>query len=131
MLIEKGLAKLFGGYEGIHFGQIADAFQLLTGLYTKSIYFHFPGGRKNPKLDAGVLFEELCRYNEAGLLMAAGSVQPTELDPGKRADSQQNQGIVTGHAYSLMNVRHFRRGEISRQEEKQHDVFTQGGPDLF
>jgi len=117
MLIEKGLAKAFGSYYGINEGTINDAIGILTGLYTKTVYFHFPNKTRNPKLDGGVLFEELAVANEAGLLMCAGSAQPGGELSG-RGDSHDIEGIRLGHAYSIHAVKHFTKGEVSTQEER-------------
>jgi len=120
MLIEKALAKAFGSFESLSYGDVIDAMEMLTGLFCRTIQFRSGRGnqvQENPKLKSGVLFEELMRHNDAGLIMTAGSAQAPEGSNGK-SDDHNNQGIANGHAYSLQDVRFIPKGKVSNCEER-------------
>ena len=85
-LIEKAYAKAHGSYTNLSGGYIQEAFGDLTGAPTETLVF---GG--NCCWDADTLWARLVSFHEAGFLMGV-------------ATSQGGNGLVGGHAYSVLEV---------------------------
>lgn len=95
MILEKAYAKLFGTYENIEAGKVCYALADLTG-----------GVPEQVKLEEESRdFDGFCRkifaYHGAGYLMGAGSTASIF------GDSVAVNGIVQGHAYSVLRLAEF------------------------
>merc|ERR1719253_789505 len=117
VLLEKAMAKMFGGYGELHGGFTACAFRAFTGEKNVIIWqkigtswierkllektpnvgrdFGQPTGKK---IQTDDLFAELDKYDKDNYLMAASQ----ENSGG--GESKTPEGLVKGHAYSLLRV---------------------------
>lgn len=82
------------GYSVLNGGQIADALVALTGGAAEEIDLTLLSG-----MELNELWGRLVRYKEAGFLM--GGASPSGIDSA----SEAVDGIVQGHAYSLLDLR--------------------------
>ncbi|KAL3911545.1 MAG: hypothetical protein SGARI_001597, partial [Bacillariaceae sp.] len=91
--LEKAYAKIHGSYKAISGGHIAEAFLDLTGAPTLQIQWHRNGAHKNSSIyEPKHLWSKLLQWRAQRLPMGCGT------------DSSA-QGIIGGHAYSIMDVR--------------------------
>jgi calpain-15 len=120
-IIEKGFAKLSGGYAAIDGGTPIWAFGVMKGIPNMALFTQDDGDGPYTELDPTFscsnvtddmangfpvggdfdpddMFEKLKDFNDKELLMAAGS--------NNGQDSEQSQqGVVQGHAYSILDVK--------------------------
>jgi len=113
-LIEKAYAKVHGSYEQLSGGFIQEGFQDMTGAPTETLVFH---GKDCNSED---LWARLLSFHEAGFLMGV-------------ATSKGGDGLVGGHAYSVLDVlelhdmlvgeqqsmKDFLQGTCARKKKKQ------------
>jgi calpain-15 len=96
-LIEKAYAKAHGSYEHLSGGFIHEAFQDLTGAPTETLVFD------GNIWDQEDLWARLLSCHEAGFLMGL-------------ATSKGGDGLVAGHAYSVLDVIEFNDMVIGEQQ---------------
>lgn len=84
-LIEKAYAKAHGSYQHLSGGFIQEGFQDMTGAPTETLIFD------GNIWDCDVLWARLLSFHEAGFLMGV-------------ATSKGGDGLVGGHAYSILDV---------------------------
>ena len=128
LLLEKAFAKLVGSYSGLEGGMSLWALEALTGDHVA--HFKLQAGSEDKKAALGrwqkmslVHLEDDANKRKAGLREAAGELYSTHdffeiLEQYEKQDacmaayskgtSDKNQasGIVQGHAYAILNVRH-------------------------
>lgn len=106
-LIEKAYAKLHGSYAAIESGRITEALTTLTGAAceTEPLQPDFDDG---PAIDTELLWAKLVSDKGKGYLTGVSSLSD---DGSPEADGAEARGIVTGHAYSLLQVYTLRSGE--------------------
>ena len=114
-LLEKAYAKVHGSYASIAFGDPLHAMVDLTG---------FAGWNISPRLEAArsdetasaALFRDMCRYDEMRFLMSVWSrgIDESDYNVGHRGQNDaamaakyKSAGLVTGHAYSVLQVKNF------------------------
>ncbi len=103
MILEKAYAKLYGSYENIEAGKVQYALADLTGGAPQQLKLE----TESNNLDA--FWARLSSYYKAGYLLGAGS---PEHEMGDRAQSPD--GIIQGHAYSLLEVNEFENEKLLR-----------------
>ena len=94
MLIEKGMAKGYGGYKSLIGGTVDTALTDLTG--GGSIVYDLREGEIRNMLNSGELWTEMCHFADNGYLMGAGSHSGSDADINA-------YGIVQGHAYAILD----------------------------
>lgn len=102
--VEKAYAKAHGSYARLSGGYIAEAMQDLTGAPTETIVF------SDPLLNHDAVWERLLGYHEAGHVMGV-------------ATARGGDGLVGGHAYSLLQVLQVDHAVIGEQA-KVTDYFN-------
>lgn len=95
-LLEKAYAKLHGSFEALEGGVVQDALVDLTGGAGEEIDMTTPQAQLD--LGSGKLWSQMLRFKEEGFLLGAGS--PSGSDAQVSAN-----GIVQGHAYSVLQVK--------------------------
>jgi hypothetical protein len=105
-LIEKAYAKAHGSYAQLSGGFIAEAFMDMTGAPTETIVFSNDNERKE------LLWTRLLSFHQAGFLMGV-------------ATSRGGDGLVGGHAYSVLDVIEFHNVLVGEQQLVT-DFFSNG-----
>ena len=103
MILEKAYAKLYGSYENIEAGKVQYALADLTGGAPQQMKLE----TESNNMDA--LWTKLTSFYKAGYLLGAGS---PEHEMGDMAQSPD--GIIQGHAYSLLEVNEFEGERLLR-----------------
>mmetsp|Transcript_3726 Transcript_3726/g.9609 ORF Transcript_3726/g.9609 Transcript_3726/m.9609 type:complete len:626 (-) Transcript_3726:135-2012(-) len=114
LILEKAMAKLFGSYSKLLYGNCAIAFRAFTGqentrmwerngtVWTESILvkggMHFSQAQGTPETRAGDRFFETIRDYDARNYLQAASLK------GDGQEKARPDGLVEGHAYSLLAV---------------------------
>jgi Calpain family cysteine protease len=112
-LIEKAYAKVHGSYAQLSAGFIKEGLQDLTGAPTETIIFH---QYYNSITHSESLWQQLLSYNKAGFVMGI-------------ATSVGGQGLVGGHAYSVLDVIQITDTVIGEQS-KLTDYFSRSSNSL-
>lgn len=105
-LIEKALAKLYGGYDQLRGGLTSEGMTLLTGFPCQILWL--PPGKKDQKLSehGGQHVEELwikfLSYYSAGFLIGVSCGRHHEVDVTKT--EYKKMGLLKEHAYSVLEV---------------------------
>jgi hypothetical protein len=107
-LIEKAYAKAHGSYAQLSGGFIAEAFMDMTGAPTETIVF------SNDTEWKELLWTRLLSFHQAGFLMGV-------------ATSRGGDGLVGGHAYSVLDVLEFQNVLVGGQPLVS-DFFSNGPP---
>jgi hypothetical protein len=94
-VLEKCYAKFYGGYQHIVGGLVNEAFQDLTGGPTAVVNL------RDPDVSLNDLWQKLLLYHTEGYLLGCGNPLP----PGSSQKLVINRGIISGHAYSLLDIR--------------------------
>jgi hypothetical protein len=110
-LIEKAYAKAHGSYAQLSGGFIAEALQDLTGAPTETLVFQ--QDTNNVEWQE-LLWARLLSFQESKFLMGV-------------ATSQGGDGLVGGHAYSVLDVLEFQNVRVGEQQ-RMTDFFRGGGP---
>ncbi|GLT39413.1 hypothetical protein SLA2020_136050 [Shorea laevis] len=95
-ILEKAYAKLHGSYEALEGGLVQDALVDLTGGAGEEIDMRSPQAQID--VASGRLWSQLLRFKQEGFLLGAGSPSGSDVHVS-------SNGIVQGHAYSLLQVR--------------------------
>jgi hypothetical protein len=97
MVVEKAFAKQAGSYEAISGGQVSAALEMLTG---------GKGRRRDATLStSGEHWEQfMAEVKSDNYFVGAGSKQLAVGAAEAAEQKKQMQGIVTGHAYTVLNV---------------------------
>ncbi|KAL4237592.1 hypothetical protein ACF0H5_002306 [Mactra antiquata] len=95
-LLEKAYAKLYGSYEALKGGNVADALTDFTGGITEGYILRGPNSDV-PRNIVNILFKALDRQSLIGCCINSlkGTVTETEL----------SNGLIAGHAYSITDLR--------------------------
>ncbi|KAH3856513.1 calpain-9-like [Dreissena polymorpha] len=95
-LLEKAYAKLYGSYEALKGGNVADALTDFTGGITEGYILRGPNADV-PRSIVNILFKSLDRQSliGCGINSLKGGATETELP----------NGLVAGHAYSITDLR--------------------------
>jgi len=102
MLLEKAWAKLHGCYERIEAGMPYRALMDLTGSAGKE--YHLETEMKPDGLIAkDKFFPMLCKYDQAGYLMVAGTPGKDTFTKGDKSKTPLS-GLIPGHAYTLLSA---------------------------
>ncbi|CAK9056454.1 unnamed protein product [Durusdinium trenchii] len=102
MLLEKAWAKLHGSYERIESGMPYRALMDLLGAAGKE--YHLETEKKPDGLvSKDKFFSMLCRYDEAGYLMVAGTPGSDTFTKGDKSKTPLS-GLIPGHAYTLLSA---------------------------
>eukprot|EP00434_Breviolum_minutum_P045981 symbB.v1.2.041353.t1/scaffold8091.1/size7726/1 len=102
MLLEKAWAKLHGCYERIEAGMPYRALMDLTGSAGKE--YHLETEMKPDGLIAkDKFFPMLCKYDQAGYLMVAGTPGKDTFTKGDKSNTPLS-GLIPGHAYTLLSA---------------------------
>ncbi|KAG5477286.1 hypothetical protein LSCM4_04504 [Leishmania orientalis] len=111
--LEKAYAKAYGSYQAIVGGYPWQALEDLTGFPA----YNFGGTWKTAQTDPKArkkLFDSLHRWNEKKYLICIATPSNGSLNmAGKQLSATQAEvlfekaGLATGHAYSVLDVRHF------------------------
>ncbi|KPI83124.1 calpain family cysteine protease-like protein [Leptomonas seymouri] len=111
--LEKAYAKAFGSYQAIVAGFPWQALEDLTGFPA----YNFEDRWKKAQVDSNArekLFESLHRWNEKKYVLSIATPVEGKLTmAGKRLSAQEAEalfdkaGLGTGHAYSVLDVKHF------------------------
>lgn len=100
LVVEKAFAKLHGSYEAIAGGHIADALELLTGHRAKR--HNIPSSMRTMDTKQWKNFK--AQVQSVEFLVGAGS-QAECIDKLEANEQRKTmQGIVTGHAYTVVNA---------------------------
>jgi len=95
MYLEKAYARYFGSYSAIVGGLVHTALVDLTG--QTGFCVDMRSEESKTDIRSGALFKRILGYHEAGYLMGCGSNSGSDSNTSA-------QGIVQGHAYSILNV---------------------------
>ena len=95
MLVEKGMAKLYGGYDELNGGTVDTAFMDLTG--GASVKFDMADDTTQRMIADNSLWFMLEKFASKGYLMGCGSPEGEDTEVS-------NLGIVQGHAYAILAV---------------------------
>lgn len=108
MLVEKAYAKAYGGYYKIGLGRAGEAFRDLTG--APSITYELEEARKDVKMRE-VIWNKVVSAFRNSYLLAASS-----LHTGAGYEQKQENGIMTDHVYSILDVQEVMdsRGKAAR-----------------
>ncbi|CAD5229547.1 unnamed protein product [Bursaphelenchus okinawaensis] len=119
-LLEKAFAKLYGCYENLVGGQLADALQDVSGGVAETINVkkYFNEDQNNTPTD---LFRLLrTAFDQQALIVAAIAAQSKE-----DIETSLHCGLVVGHAYAVTAVRYIQldtEEEASSSEEFDHST---------
>lgn len=113
-LIEKAYAQIYSSYAAISGGFITEAFFDLTGCPTESISLRHS--------DPDLLWAKLSSWKNSGFLIGC-STSVTVADE----DSADSQGLVSLHAYSVIDVVELHNVRVGKQT-KLTDFFVSGIP---
>ena len=108
-LIEKAYAKLHGSYEALEGGNTADAMVDLTGGVCEQIDLTTPEGKR--VLSDRCLWRKFKRARARSQLMACSFKTMGVSLTGMMSATEQ--GIILGHAYSILDVRHVKPSTLS------------------
>ncbi|CAE7576762.1 DEK1 [Symbiodinium natans] len=100
-LLEKAWAKLHGSYEQIEGGLPYQALMDLLGVAGKQ--YQLKGQQPSGFTTPDSFFQELNKFDMSGYLMVAGTSGTDNLTKG--AGKAPLDGLVPGHAYTLLTVR--------------------------
>eukprot|EP00752_Nemacystus_decipiens_P008666 g7736.t2 len=92
-IIEKAFAKQHGSYDAISGGHVCDAFEALTGAPTETVMLDSHDSEGN--------WAKLLSFNQAGFPMGCA----TAWDPSSYCRGLRDVGLVSTHAYSVLEVR--------------------------
>lgn len=108
MLIEKAYAKAYGGYYKIGLGRAGEAFRDLTG--APSITYEMEEARKDAQ-KRELIWNKVVEAFKNSFLLAASS-----LHTGAGYEQKQDNGIMTDHVYSILDVQEIMdsRGRAAR-----------------
>jgi len=95
-VMEKAYAKLHGAYDAIVGGHVTDALQDFTGGVPEMISINRDAMAAS--IHDGSLFAKVKAYADSGHLIGSGS------NAGRDVPEDAVQGIVQGHAYSILRV---------------------------
>lgn len=102
-IVEKAYAKVNGCYQNLEGGSVGQALADLTGGFSEILEFGEPIIAEAIK--TGALWKRLLRYKEEGFLMGCA------FSAGAGAvEKDRGQGILGGHAYTVVDVREVARG---------------------
>lgn len=103
-LIEKALAKLYGGYDQLRGGLTSEGMTLLTGFPCEILWL--PPGKKAPKLSfldhVDELWIKFLSYYSADFLIGVSCGRHHEVDITK--SEYKKMGLLKEHAYSVLEV---------------------------
>ena len=102
MILEKAYAKLYGSYQNIEAGKVSYALVDLTGGVPEQIRI------EDESNDFDTFCKKVYKYYKSGYLMGAGSTA------NAMGDSVAINGIVQGHAYSILEVSEYENDKIGR-----------------
>ncbi len=95
MLVEKGMAKAYGGYEKLDGGSIDSGLMDITG--GAAVRFDLEDEISGNMIANGSMWKMLHKFAESGYLIGAASQAGS--------DTQTSPfGIVQGHAYAILDV---------------------------
>lgn len=102
MLLEKAWAKLHGCYERIESGMPYRALMDLLGAAGKEYHLET---EKHPDglIAKDKFFSMLCKYDQAGYLMVAGTPGSDTFTKGDKSQIPMS-GLIPGHAYTLLSA---------------------------
>eukprot|EP00435_Cladocopium_sp_Y103_P021928 s2105_g5.t1 len=102
MLLEKAWAKLHGCYERIESGMPYRALMDLLGAAGKEYHLET---EKHPDglIAKDKFFSMLCKYDQAGYLMVAGTPGSDTFTKGDKSQIPLS-GLIPGHAYTLLSA---------------------------
>eukprot|EP00697_Spironema_sp_BW2_P001381 gnl/Spiro4/11844_TR6248_c0_g1_i1.p1 gnl/Spiro4/11844_TR6248_c0_g1~~gnl/Spiro4/11844_TR6248_c0_g1_i1.p1 ORF type:complete len:668 (-),score=152.08 gnl/Spiro4/11844_TR6248_c0_g1_i1:54-1985(-) len=118
MLLEKAYAKLHKSYEAIIGGSVANALVDLTGGTADKLFFGPRDENHNVVVD-GSLWDVLARATSDGVLLGCASSQGGSEEPN-------SLGILSGHAYSILEVREACGARLLRIRNPWGDVEWKG-----
>jgi len=95
MYLEKAYARYFGSYSAIVGGLVHTALVDLTGQTGFCVDMRSEEAKTD--IRSGALFKRILGYHNAGYLMGCGSNSGSDSNTSA-------QGIVQGHAYSILNI---------------------------
>lgn len=114
LLLEKAMAKMFGGYARLNGGNAAVAFRAMTGEKNQLMWKKEPGGtwsrwslvdRDSRFVSEGRerrsghdLFRQLAEYDRSNFLMSVS------MNVRHGMEHKRRDGLVEGHAYTLLQV---------------------------
>ena len=103
LLLEKCWAKLYGSYEAIEAGLPYRGIMDLTGAPGECFGFE----KEAAKLESGEFFDMICRFDQAGYIMAAGT--PGLDDKTKEGKVETGRGgLVPSHAYTILAAKKYK-----------------------
>ena len=119
LLVEKAMAKMFGSYAALHGGFEAVAFRALTGCTQQEIWERrgstaewtnefLVEGSSNRWRQGGLrsgkqaFWQKLVEHTEAHYLVGTSIKQAA--DTGRMVEKRRADGLVEGHAYTLLQV---------------------------
>jgi calpain-15 len=104
ILLEKAYAKAYGNYEKINGGQPYEAIKDLTGAPGQS-FCH-----RREEVKAEELWRKLDAANKEQFIMTCGTDVDTTgtIKMEGHSESVTNEGLVLGHAYSILDVREYK-----------------------
>ena len=95
MLVEKGMAKAYGGYERLDGGSIDSGLMDITG--GAAVRFDLEDEISGSMIADGSMWKILTQFAESGYLLGAASHAGSDSDTS-------TSGIVQGHAYAILDV---------------------------
>ena len=100
--MEKAYAKCYGNYNNISGGQPFEAIKDLTGA---------PGEQFNhSKISMGEAWDKLMEANHNQFMMTAGTkMEGSDHQQEGHTEGITSEGVVLGHAYSILDVRVVKR----------------------
>ena len=111
LLLEKAYAKLHGNYIALKSGFSYHAMIDLSGCPTEHV--KFSKDRENydeVEEEAEEIYEKLLEADEKGYLISASTPGKDKLTTGK--GKKPKAGLVPGHAYSIIQVKHYEDEDI-------------------
>jgi calpain-15 len=111
LLLEKAYAKLHGNYIALKSGFSYHAMIDLTGCPTE--HLRFPKNNANfedVEDEANEIFEKMLEYDEEGYMISASTPGKDKLTTG--GGKKPKAGLVPGHAYSIIQVKHYEEEDI-------------------
>ncbi|CAL2035328.1 unnamed protein product [Caenorhabditis brenneri] len=95
--IEKGYAKYKGSYGKLHGGELLEAFDTLTGAFTRKYHL-------NMLMDKDKLWEQIIKDYSAGYLMTAGT---PKIKDAKELKIYEDNGLCQHHGYAMLDFKEF------------------------